>query len=105
MPASVSASRNEIRRLIGSLPARGLAAAPTAGGAVIVDLSKATDLDAAFALARSARAEAALDADDPREALETALVALARTLDDGFGASAQAADAPDQDSHDRRAAR
>lgn len=105
MPASVSASRDEIRRLIGSLPDQGVAAAPTSEGAVIVDLSKAADLNAAFDLVRAARDLAARNraARDPREPLEAALVALARAMDDGVPAGAD--DDGESERHDRRAAR
>jgi len=99
LPASVSASRDEVRRLIGRLPSQGLAAAPTTEGAVIVDLSKAADLEDAFALVRSARDLSPAIPGDPREPLEAALVALARALGDGAGV------VEEQERHDRRAAR
>jgi DNA-binding GntR family transcriptional regulator len=97
----VSASRDEVRRLIGRLPSQGLAAAPTTEGAMIVDLSKAADLEAAFALVRSARDLSPAIPGDPRDPLEAALVALARALDDGDGAGV----VEEQERHDRRAAR
>ena len=105
MPGSASTSRDEVRRLIGRLPAQGLAAAPTSEGAVIVDLSKAADLQAAFALVRAARQLTPESASDPREPLEAALVALARALGESFGEPADEREEKERERHGRRAAR